>query len=161
RARQALTADDRAQVERDLEKWLATDEGANASQTDIENKRYELGQELVVKNAERKRKETAQNIEVFGPDGKSIYKGAAEPPSAGWIDSSTKQPVPQGRTEIQRGSGGAGRQAESQLIAIRGAANEAVASLTNLIEMPITANLGSLMGVQYQTPDSLTEALKR
>lgn len=54
-----------------------------------------------------------------------------------------------------------GRQQATQLTAIRGAGNEAVASLKNLVELPIGANMGNWMGVQFQTPDSLRDALGR
>jgi hypothetical protein len=56
---------------------------------------------------------------------------------------------------------GAGRQQAAQLTAIRGAGNEAVASLKNLVELPISANAGVLMGVQYATPDEMSAALAR
>jgi hypothetical protein len=107
-----------------------------------------------------------RNIKVTDDSGKVIFNSAAyfAKDGTGWHDSSTNEPVPQGKIEVERqaDSGAAGgRQQAAQLTAIRGAANEAVGSLQNLVEMPITANLGSFMGLQYQTPDSLAEALKR
>lgn len=102
-------------------------------------------------------------IKVTDEKGETVFEGQAWPTKdgRGYLDMHM-QPVPAGKVEVQdKKAAGAGRQAETQLIAMRGAANEAVADLTNLVEMPITANLGSFMGVQYQTPDSLAEALRR
>jgi len=109
-----LTPDDRAQVERDLEAWLQTDEGAKASQTDIENKRYDLGSELIRKKAALKRDEygPAKNVQVIGDGGKILWPeqggmASARPPKdpkKPWLDESGN-PLPAGHV-VEQGSRG-------------------------------------------------------
>jgi hypothetical protein len=111
RQRQDLTADDRAQVERDLQAWLQTDEGAKASQTDIENKRYDLGNELMRKKGALKRDEydRAQPVQVQNEKGEPIWppgggyaNASRRKDGKGWIDSSGN-PLPEGVVRDQRG----------------------------------------------------------
>lgn len=100
-------------------------------------------------------------LRVTQPDGTTKTYQAQQKPDGQWVTADER------RTPIDVSHGfdiqppSAGRQAETQLISIRGSGNEAVKALTNLVELPLGATAGSLMGVQYQTPDELREAIKR
>lgn len=111
RGRQDLTPDDRQEVERRLNKWLDSD-GKEATQAEIESKRYQLGEELISQKAAGKREQygTEKNIQVLDKDGKpvgGVIAGKPRKDGKGWIDSSTGDPVtvPEGgRIQIGRGS---------------------------------------------------------
>jgi hypothetical protein len=57
--------------------------------------------------------------------------------------------------------GQSGRQQATMLTRLTAAGNEVSGALQNLMELPVTANLGVFGGTQYQTADTLTDAVHR
>lgn len=102
-----------------------------------------------------------ETYQVKTPDGKTTTVELEQGKRPGeWYTADGKPYDPQG-AELNKLPPGQGRQQATQLTAIRGAGNEAVASLKNLVELPVTATSGTLMGVQFRTPEEMGEAIKR
>lgn len=60
-----------------------------------------------------------------------------------------------------KSTGGAGRGGAAQIQRLVGASNEAVASLQNLVDLPISATAGWFQGLQNETAESLGGAIHR
>jgi hypothetical protein len=102
-----------------------------------------------------------QLIELKQPDGTTKQVYAQQRAPGDWVDAGTGQ-----RIDIPPGTDiGAvkspGRQAAAQVNSMVNAGNEAVAAVGNLMDLPITANAGWMMGVQTERPKELGEAVKR
>lgn len=106
-----------------------------------------------------------KEYEITDKDGhlvrKVLGRSDKNDPSRVFEEGTGKPIVLEPGQQLHATTPGAGRQQAAQLTALRGSGNEAVAALKNLVELPITANAGALMGVQFQTPNEMGEALKR
>ncbi len=69
-----------------------------------------------------------------------------------WVTAdANRDPLPTPKRIVS--TGGSGRQAEAQAMAMINAGNEASASLKNLVELPIGATSGWFKGLTSQTPE--------
>lgn len=102
------------------------------------------------------------SLDVTQEDGtRKTYTAQQDRSTGQWVTADERKEPIDTSHGYSVSSPSAGKQAETQTTALRGAANEAVASLKNLTELPISATSGAFMGVQYHTPEGLADALKR
>lgn len=111
----------------------------------------------------------SKNIEITGPDGKEIFKGAAhkvpgaQPGQTSWIDDRTQERIiaPDGSEITVRGEGGEGKQAAAMLIRLTSAANEAKRQIPNISRASMGATTSWFQGIQSDTGKDLSEGVRR
>ncbi len=102
-------------------------------------------------------------IAIEDPDNPSdtkIVPAQQDQKTGQWVTAdANREPLPTPKRIVS--TGGSGRQAEAQAMAMINAGNEAAASLKNLVELPVTATSGWFKGLTSDKPESIAAAVGR
>lgn len=94
------------------------------------------------------------------PGETKIIPAQQDQKSGQWVTAdANREPLPTPRRIVS--TGGGGRQAEAQALAMINAGNEATASLKNLVELPVGATSGWFKGLTSMPADSLAANIRR